>query len=570
MDLLKRLRSPSWIVVVAATAAAVTVSCNHKNLIATISSSSSSSSSLGTMDLNRPPVSTQPRGSPTVTTKLPAPNKKIDAIIQDSWTTLVTRGGGDSVRMIPIHTHRDNDSGLLFVGSPDSDDDSISSTVASIAVVHVVILVHGWMGNPMEMNALRTSLVEAFVSGADEEEENDKNDTDKVALLVHCAAANNGNTHDGIAAGGTRLAKEIRDLVGRLDGIPTTTTRTTTLSIVGNSLGGLYARYALADLHGHFVNRDGNVHNSNRMSDNKKLLVPAIFATTATPHLGVGHGHTYLPLSSTSSRTSRRWVERGVAFVLQQTGADLFRTSNRHETKIVIDDMTFNDIYVEPLRKFHRRLAYANVHGTDFQVPTATAAFVDPTCTADKTHRVLKYNNHSDDDNEHHSMIRCIVETDPQDVKDIVPSDNDDNTGTAKTPAQLATALDRLGWTKVFCDVREHLPSVSLPRLFRRSIGDDGDDDEPSSSQQQLSSAELYHRYARWNRDKFYFPGGHTVMVANAKNEAYAKWNKAGKPVMDYLAADMVQTLLSMPSSWNNAGDTTAAAAATTTTTCEE
>jgi len=37
-------------------------------------------------------------------------------------------------------------------------------------------------------------------------------------------------------------------------------------------------------------------------------------------------------------------------------------------------------------------------------------------------------------------------------------------------------------------------------------------------------------------------------MVANAKNEVYAKLNKAGKPVMDYLAADMVRTLLSSPS----------------------
>eukprot|EP00977_Amphora_coffeiformis_P014239 scaffold3946_cov177-Amphora_coffeaeformis.AAC.2 len=532
MELLRRLRSPGWIVVVAATAAAVTVSCNNnKSLLATVSSSSFSF--FTTMNHRNQPTTSSPpsttRSSGTITVT-PNNNSNIHAILQASLTTLVTRGSSGGVQISAIPTQQDDDDGLPLVGLPNNDD---SSSTARLAVVHVVILVHGWMGNPMEMNALRSSLVEAFV--ANEEDANTNNKGKKVALLVHCAAANDGNTHDGIAAGGTRLAQEIQDLIGRLND----SSESITLSMVGNSLGGLYARYALADLHVHFVDRNNN-------NSNSKRLVPAIFATTATPHLGVGHGHTYLPLSSAQTRTSRRWMERGVAAVLQQTGADLFRIPS---TTVVIDDMTFNDVYIAPLRLFRRRLAYANVHGTDFQVPTATAAFVDPSCTMAQTHRVLTPNhsdNNNSSNNNNNSMIRCIVETDPQEEKDDVPSDGDDNADTAKTPAQLARALDRLGWTKVFCDVRQHLPAIPLPRLFRHTDNNDDDDNDDASS--SLSSAELYQRYARWNADKFYFPAGHTVMVANAKNEVYAKLNKAGKPVMDYLAADMVRTLLSTPS----------------------
>ena len=44
--------------------------------------------------------------------------------------------------------------------------------------------------------------------------------------------------------------------------------------------------------------------------------------------------------------------------------------------------------------------------------------------------------------------------------------------------------------------------------------------------------------------DSIHFPMGHTVMIANAKNEKYSQWNRLGRPVMDRLAEDIVKNIL--------------------------
>ncbi len=44
--------------------------------------------------------------------------------------------------------------------------------------------------------------------------------------------------------------------------------------------------------------------------------------------------------------------------------------------------------------------------------------------------------------------------------------------------------------------------------------------------------------------DSIHFPMGHTVMIANAKNEKYSQWNRLGRPVMDRLAKDMIKNIL--------------------------
>ena len=78
----------------------------------------------------------------------------------------------------------------------------------SIRHVHWIFLVHGWMGNPAELNALRASLVDtaqAWISMAEHD-----NDDDTTAVVVHCNQANDGQTSDGIVAGGTRIATEMQ------------------------------------------------------------------------------------------------------------------------------------------------------------------------------------------------------------------------------------------------------------------------------------------------------------------------------------------------------------------------
>ena len=77
-----------------------------------------------------------------------------------------------------------------------------------------------------------------------------------VQIIVHSVKCNVGKTHDGIRNGGTRLANEIigfirKDVQKRVDdddGDKSDVYHDVTYSIVGNSLGGLYARYAVSQL----------------------------------------------------------------------------------------------------------------------------------------------------------------------------------------------------------------------------------------------------------------------------------------------------------------------------------
>lgn len=58
-----------------------------------------------------------------------------------------------------------------------------------------------------------------------------------------------------------------------------------------------------------------------------------------------------------------------------QTGEDIFRLSN------LIHTMCTCSTYLDPLRSFRKRIAYANAYKTDFVVPTNTAAFLNPDST---------------------------------------------------------------------------------------------------------------------------------------------------------------------------------------------
>jgi hypothetical protein len=86
----------------------------------------------------------------------------------------------------------------------------------------------------------------------------------------------------------------------------------------------------------------------------------------ATPHLGVA-GHTYFPIP--------RSAEIGIGKAMGQTGRDLFRLSD------LIYTMCTCPTYLDPLRSFRKRIAYANAYKTDFVVPTNTAAFLNPDST---------------------------------------------------------------------------------------------------------------------------------------------------------------------------------------------
>lgn len=121
-------------------------------------------------------------------------------------------------------------------------------------------------------------------------------------IIVHNAVCNEGKTTDGVALGGERLVKEMMSVI-RNEMATRTSSNTVTVSVVGNSLGGIYSRYAIAKL---------------AQADEDEMpykLHFNIFCTTATPHLGISQ-HTYLPLP--------RSAENMVAHALGNTGKDLY------------------------------------------------------------------------------------------------------------------------------------------------------------------------------------------------------------------------------------------------------
>mmetsp|Transcript_6032 Transcript_6032/g.16416 ORF Transcript_6032/g.16416 Transcript_6032/m.16416 type:complete len:144 (+) Transcript_6032:102-533(+) len=106
--------------------------------------------------------------------------------------------------------------------------------------------------------------------------------------------------------------------------------------------------------------------------------------------------------------------------------------------------------------------------------------------------------------------------------------------------AQSALPTFSIAWTayprpiSVFWDVRPHLPFG----------GDRRDSLLQSSSPQEMTSSQLLEMVTESSMLPT-LPFGHTVLVANSKNEWYREWNRGGRPIMDHVAQTMMRELLS-------------------------
>ena len=187
---------------------------------------------------------------------------------------------------------------------------------------HLVCLVHGLWGNASHLNYVAQALHDRY---SDEE------------LIVLACRRNPGSlTYDGIEVGAERVAREIEDMVEELgrDGH-----KITRFSIVGYSLGGLVARYAIGLLYhkGYFDN-----------------ITPVNFTTFVTPHLGVrtpltGYpNHLWNVLGARTLSTSGR----------QLFTVDNFRDSGRPLLSVLADS---NSIFIHALAKFQHRSLYTNI-----------------------------------------------------------------------------------------------------------------------------------------------------------------------------------------------------------------
>ncbi|KAJ9618355.1 hypothetical protein H2204_013086 [Knufia peltigerae] len=187
---------------------------------------------------------------------------------------------------------------------------------------HLCVLVHGLWGNATHLNYLAQALRE-------------KHNDDKLIILA-CRSNPGSLTYDGVEVGAERVAKEIEDMLEELerDGY-----KITRFSIVGYSLGGLVARYAVGLLYhkGYF-----------------EKITPVNFTTFVTPHLGVR-----TPLRGYQNHL---WNVLG-ARTLSKSGRQLFmidkfRGTERPLLSVLADP---DSIFIAALRQFQRRSLYTNI-----------------------------------------------------------------------------------------------------------------------------------------------------------------------------------------------------------------
>eukprot|EP00956_Cyclotella_meneghiniana_P016165 scaffold25398_cov65-Cyclotella_meneghiniana.AAC.1 len=424
-------------------------------------------------------------------------------------------------------------------------------------MAHYIFLVHGWLGNDLEMSYLSEAFAQSIAAndGRDKSSIHDakrikRSDSQLAAaevaekenqcppVVVHSVKCNVNKTHDGIKNGGTRLAKELVEVIrsdlqkmnynSGMNG--DTTNRSSyesteghiTYSIVGNSLGGLYARYAIS-LVPRQVSIPRIISSSSSSNNQQRIHIhPNIFCTTATPHLGVSQ-HTYVPIP--------RIAETIIGSSLGVTGADLFRLnsdktgrenplgagvrrlSGAHgvlggrvgnylasnyvaddgtnqsskdeavdeEMECIIRNMCLQEKYLGPLRNFRRRIAYANAYGTDFQVPTQTAAFLNAQSEVEHTviacRDVDEVSGSGNEDGKHQReddsnnarlppFIVAVLSTEQQTTHLIqqIKSSNPTTPDAEEELLKMSQSLDALGWTKVFIDVRNRIPIPGIPK----------------------------------------------------------------------------------------------------------
>ncbi|KMZ75074.1 putative Lipase/serine esterase [Zostera marina] len=159
--------------------------------------------------------------------------------------------------------------------------------------------------------------------------------------LIYVSSSNTyKRTFDGIDEAGKRLADEVVRLVNQSSGLKN-------ISFLAHSLGGLFARYAIASL-----------YSSSMIAG----LVPIHFITLATPHLGV-RGNKQLPLLF-GLRILENLAPSVAPYLVGRTGYQLFLTDGKlNEPPLLLrmssdcDDLKF----ISSLASFQTRTLYANM-----------------------------------------------------------------------------------------------------------------------------------------------------------------------------------------------------------------
>lgn len=198
---------------------------------------------------------------------------------------------------------------------------------------HLLVLVHGLWGKPVHLTHLRETIEQAFPDG-------------RLHVLVPNSNAEY-LTYDGIELGGERVTNEIEERIKELEDAGAKLSK---ISVMGYSLGGVIARYAIGLLY------------KNGVFDK---LQPINFTTFATPHLGVR--------TPTTGFGGQFWNNVG-SRTLSNTGAQMFLVDNFRDSGKPLYSVLADpeSIFIGGLRLFKNKSVYANTIN-DRSVPYYTA-----------------------------------------------------------------------------------------------------------------------------------------------------------------------------------------------------
>jgi len=148
-------------------------------------------------------------------------------------------------------------------------------------------------------------------------------------IVLHFISSTDGESFNGVVSGGKHVMNEILHVIdlelskakcakcNNGDNIVTDVT----ISIYGNSLGGIYARYAIAELYEKLSSTERDEDDSKSCSDPKMVMKNGdikvhfnSFYTFLSPHMGESR-HTYFIFT--------RYAERLLAKMLGQVGQDM-------------------------------------------------------------------------------------------------------------------------------------------------------------------------------------------------------------------------------------------------------
>lgn len=242
---------------------------------------------------------------------------------------------------------------------------------------HLIVLVHGIMGNARDLEYLAQKLEE------------------KGAVVLQSRKNEYMMSLAGIKESAERLVEEIHE-------VSVANPSLNKVSFVGNSLGGLFSRYAVKLL-SIMAEEDKNSTDlyltTETGFDLGVKLYPHKFMTIASPHLGV-LDHVWL--QDVLQNLFRRdhiwfpdWLKYAISNTMFRSGKEVFlnadgKLGKKDVTDSLVYRMSTEERWLAPLRQFKARRLYANLDG-DFVVPLSTAAFLE----RDEVKEIREYGKNS-------------------------------------------------------------------------------------------------------------------------------------------------------------------------------